>query len=207
MKPSLLLVGGGGHCVSCIDVIDATEQFVIAGILDQKEISEELAARYPRVGSDDRIAEMAGGGHQFLVTVGQIKSSGSRRYLFEEILRHGGRMPVILSPWARISPDARIGRGTIVMHGAVVNAGSVIGENCIINTGAIVEHGARIGAHCHISTGAVVNGDALVGEGSFVGSRAVVIQGLAIGRGSVVGAGVVCLKDLPENSMIRYGDR
>jgi sugar O-acyltransferase (sialic acid O-acetyltransferase NeuD family) len=206
MKPSLVLVGGGGHCVACADVIASTEKFTIAGILDRKEISKDLAARYPQLGSDGQVAELLGAGHQFLVTVGQIKSSRPRQHLFDQICRAGGQMPVIVSPWARVSPDARVGRGTIVMHGAMVNAGSVIGENCIVNTGAIVEHEARIGDHCHISTGAVLNGEVSVGDGAFVGSRAVVIQGRKIGGGSVVGAGVVCVRDVPENSILRYGD-
>ena len=34
MKP-ILLIGGGGHCRSCIDVIEAEGKYSIAGIVNQ----------------------------------------------------------------------------------------------------------------------------------------------------------------------------
>lgn len=37
MKPGLILVGGGGHCHSVIDVIEEAGEFRIAGIVDVKE--------------------------------------------------------------------------------------------------------------------------------------------------------------------------
>jgi len=33
MKP-IILIGGGGHCLSCIDVIEQTGLYQIIGILD-----------------------------------------------------------------------------------------------------------------------------------------------------------------------------
>ena len=38
MKPQILLIGGGGHCKSVIDVIEMEGSFEIAGIIDQKEL-------------------------------------------------------------------------------------------------------------------------------------------------------------------------
>ena len=34
---------------------------------------------------------------------------------------------------------AKIGHGTVIMHGAIVNSGSVIGEN-VLNSKALIEH-------------------------------------------------------------------
>ena len=36
-KNNLILIGGGGHCKSCIDVIEQENKFNITGILDVKE--------------------------------------------------------------------------------------------------------------------------------------------------------------------------
>ena len=33
----ILLVGGGGHCISSIDVIESTNEYRIGGIIDIKE--------------------------------------------------------------------------------------------------------------------------------------------------------------------------
>ena len=34
----LILLGGGGHCKSCIDVIEQESKYTIEGILDKKEL-------------------------------------------------------------------------------------------------------------------------------------------------------------------------
>ena len=36
-KEKLILVGGGGHCKACIDVIEEQGKFEILGILDLKD--------------------------------------------------------------------------------------------------------------------------------------------------------------------------
>ena len=36
-KPKLILIGGGGHCRTCIDVIGQEDRFSIAGIVDVLE--------------------------------------------------------------------------------------------------------------------------------------------------------------------------
>ena len=37
MKEKLVLIGGGGHCRACIDVIERENKYQIAGIVDIKE--------------------------------------------------------------------------------------------------------------------------------------------------------------------------
>jgi sugar O-acyltransferase (sialic acid O-acetyltransferase NeuD family) len=146
MKEKIILIGGGGHCSACVDVIEQEGRFTIAGIVDVPEKKQ----------------------HNIL-----IKSPTRRMELFNKLKRMGALFPVIQSPLAYVSPHAQIGEGTIVMHHALINAGARVGRNCIINTRALVEHDAVIEDYCHISTGAVVNGGVIIGSGSFFGSGAV----------------------------------
>ncbi len=190
MKSKLVMIGGGGHCLACADIVELEARFEIVGIVDRTDTENKIGDKYPFLGMDERIPEFVKDGYKFLVTVGQIKSSRIRERLFQKVVSHGGHLPVVISPQAYVSPLAKIGQGSIVMHRAVVNAVCVIGENCIINTGVIVEHGVMIGSHCHISTGAILNGDVRVGDSTFVGSQAMVSQGVQIGGGSVIGAGI-----------------
>jgi hypothetical protein len=46
MKP-ILLVGGGGHCHSCIDVIEVEGAFSIQGIVEQSGESPVQVLGYP----------------------------------------------------------------------------------------------------------------------------------------------------------------
>jgi len=199
MKP-ILLVGGGGHCHACVDVIEAEGVFTIQGIVEQSDGEYETVLGYPVVGSDADLARLLESTPAALVTVGQIKSPAIRKMLHDLLVELDASLPVIISPASYVSRHSSIGDGTIVMHGAIVNALASVGRNCIINSQALIEHDAVIGNHCHISTGARVNGTAEVGAGTFIGSGAVVREGVRIGKNCVVGAGAIVLDDLPDET-------
>lgn len=184
----LILIGGGGHCKSCIDVIESSGQFTIAGILDSADKVGETVCGYSIVGTDDRIDEFAAQGYAFHITVGHMKSPAVREKIYGKLRDIKAEVPTIVSPLARVSSHAKVGNGTIIMHFALVNADAEVGENCIINNRAQVEHDAVVGNHCHISTGAILNGNVRVGSRSFVGSGAITKQGVEIPEGSFVKA-------------------
>jgi sugar O-acyltransferase (sialic acid O-acetyltransferase NeuD family) len=173
MKETIILVGGGGHCKACIDVIEQAGKFQIAGIIDLPEKLHQLVLGHPVIGCDEDLPDLLKTCPNVLITLGQIKSPVQRVALFNSLQQMGAQFPVICSPLGYISPHAQVADGTIVMHHALINAGARVGRNCIINTKALVEHDAIIEDHCHISTGAIVNGGATIGRGSFVGSNSV----------------------------------
>lgn len=172
MKPKLILIGGGGHCAACIDVIEQEAKFEIVGIVDRDGTSKELMG-YPILGGDDELKALRSRSEFALITIGQIKSPSARIRLFEYATSLGYTLPTIISPRAYVSKHAIAGEGTIIMHDALINSRANIGRNCIINTKALIEHDAVIGDHCHISTAAIVNGGTEVRQGTFVGSNAV----------------------------------
>lgn len=180
-EKKIILVGGGGHCRSCIDVIETGKTFSIAGIVEQpgREKSGPILG-YPVIGCDADFESLKEHYDYALITVGQIGSSNVRQRLFTLLKQAGFVFPVIVSPFAYVSKHAQIGEGSIIMHHAVVNAGAVVGKNCILNTRCLIEHDAGIGDHTHISTAAVLNGEVVIGSGSFVGSNATIVQGIKV---------------------------
>ena len=197
MPKHLILVGGGGHCQSVIDVIATTGTWTIAGILDVPHKVGKRVLGYDIIGTEAQVPSLIKE-HHFLITVGQIQTSEPRARLFELIRQAGGVLPTIISLHAYVSPHATLGEGSVVMHRALINAGASVGVNSIINSQALIEHGTRIGSHCHVATGAIINGDCQIGDHTFVGSRAVVLQGLTIGEHIIVGAGAVVTQSLTE---------
>jgi len=188
MREEIILLGAGGHCKSCIDVIEQSNAFEIRGIIDIKEHLGKNILGYQVIGSDEDLERLVAVYKNYLIAIGQMRHPDTRIRLSELIRRLGGQCPVVISPRAYVSKHATIGKGTIVMHNAVVNAGATIGEYCIINTGSIIEHDATIGNYCHISTNATINGGAVVKERSFVGSKAVTKEYVTIGENSFVPA-------------------
>lgn len=187
-KQPLILIGGGGHCKSCIDVIEATGCFNIKGILDLKQKVGENILGYLIIGSNSDIDHLVKEKMKFLITVGNIGNTEKRMELYELVLTLGGSFATVIAPTAYVSRYAIVGQGTIIMHHAIANADSVIGNNCIINTRALVEHDTEIGDHCHISTGAIVNGGTKIGSNSFIGSGAITKQYITIPERSFVKA-------------------
>jgi sugar O-acyltransferase (sialic acid O-acetyltransferase NeuD family) len=173
MKPKLILIGGGGHCKSCIDVIEQENKFSIAGVVDVNTSIRDLLG-YRLLGNDGDLAKLRLSYDYALITIGQITTPATRVQLFDYAKSLGFKLPVVISPRAYVSKNAKIGSGVIIMHDALINSGVIVGDNCIINTKSLIEHDAVIENNCHISTAAIINGGAIVKQGSFVGSNAVV---------------------------------
>ena len=196
---NLILIGGGGHCKSVIDVAESAG-YNILGILDMPEEVGKSVLGYTVIGIDDDIPQYADKA-EFIITVGFIKNPSIRVRIYDKVKKAGGKLATIVASTAYVSRYATLGEGTVVMHQAVVNAGAKIGENCIINTFSNIEHYAVVGAQCHISTGTMVNGDCKVGERVFIGSQSVLANGITVGEDIIVGAGSVVRKSISEKGV------
>ena len=188
IKKNIVLVGGGGHCISVIDIIENGNEFNILGILDSN-IKEKNILGYKILGGDNLIPELVNDDTYFLITVGQIKSYSVRQNIAKTLNENKAKLATVISSLAYVSKHANIEQGTIIMNHAVVNANSKIGKNCIINTMSNIEHGVSIGEFCHISTCTVVNGDSVIGSGTFIGSNATISNGISIKENSIISAG------------------
>lgn len=191
-KKEIILLGAGGHCHSCIDVIESGGIFNIAGIIEQEGKNQQNSVLgYPIIGYDNELSIFKDRFDYAFVTVGQMGSSTLRRKLYSTLVKLNFIIPTIISPFAHVSKHAVINSGTIVMHHACVNAGAIIGNNCILNTKSLIEHDSKVGEHTHISTGAILNGDSTIGQGCFVGSNAIIVNGVNLPSDYFFKAGTV----------------
>jgi sugar O-acyltransferase (sialic acid O-acetyltransferase NeuD family) len=180
MKEKIVLIGGGGHCHSVIDVIEQENRYQIIGIIDRKELLGKKVLNYEIIASDDNLKEVYKTCKNAIITIGQIESSSLRTKIFDNLKSIGFNLPVIISPLSSVSKYSIIKEGTVVLHHALVNGNVKIGRNCIINTKALIEHDSIIEDYCHISTASVINGGVTVKEGNFFGSNATSRQSVEI---------------------------
>ena len=176
----IILLGGGGHCKSVIDVIELEKKYKIHGIVDKPKFLGSKILGYKVIGSDLDLEYLAKKYKNAIITVGQIQSPLVRIKLFNLARKAGFKFPPIISPRAYVSKYSRIGMGTIVLHNVVVNSNVSIGNNCIINTKSLIEHDCEISDHCHISTCATINGSVKIRSKCFIGSNATVRDGITI---------------------------
>lgn len=199
MKEKIVLIGGGGHCKSCIDVIEVENRFKIAGIVDVKEKLHQKLLGHEVIACDEDLPKLAKEYKYFLITIGQIKNADKRIEKFKYLKSLGTKFPIVVSPLAYVSKSAFVDEGTIIMHNAFVNAQAAIGKNCIVNTNAVVEHDTRVGDHCHISIGSIINGGCSIGEKTFLGSNSVIANNTKVAESTIIGAGSVVVKSISES--------
>lgn len=203
-EPTLiLLIGAGGHCKSCINLIDSIPEFKVKGIIDKPGTGSDEVLGHKVLATDNEMESLLVNSPSVLISVGQIKTPKTRVILFERANSMGAVFPVLKSPMSCISVHSSIDSGTVVFHHVIVNASVKIGKNCILNHKALIEHDAIIGSHCHISTGALVNGGVVIDDGCFIGSGAVLHEGIKVGMHSVISAGQIVRKDVPSNTIVR----
>ena len=96
----------------------------------------------------------------------------------------------------------RLGFGNYIQDHVIIQAGSVIGNNCSIHVGSIVAHEVTLGESVFVAHGCSISGCVEIGEGSFIGTNATVLPRIKIGKWAVVGAGAVVTKDVPDNTTV-----
>ncbi|RXJ68981.1 acetyltransferase [Halarcobacter ebronensis] len=171
-KEKIILIGGGGHCRSVIDVIEAEDKFDIAGIIDKQELIGSSVLGYKVIGCDDDLQLLIKDIKNAVITVGHLEDNSLRVSLYKKLKNIGFTLPTIISPLAYVSKHTTIDEGTVIMHQALINANVKIGKNCIINSKALIEHDVTVENHCHISTGSILNGGVIVKSNTFFGSNA-----------------------------------
>ena len=163
----------GGHCSSCVDVIENSGKFRIAGLVAKNKKTQNKNKKYKVIGTDKDLKKIFKTYKYAHIAIGQIRNLNLRKQIFNKLKNIGFKLPVIISNEAYVSREAKIGEGSIVMHNCIVNRNAIIGSNSIINTKALIEHDCKIGSHTHISTGCTINGSTSIGNQCFIGSGTV----------------------------------
>jgi UDP-perosamine 4-acetyltransferase len=204
MTVPCVILGGGGHALVIIDLLRESGEASVHGVLDRdpERWGRDILGA-PVLGGDELLPRLYQDGvRQFIVGIGSVRDTGPRRRLFDLAVSHGLKPLRAVHPRAAVSRSADVGEGTVVLAGAVDDAGARIGVNVIVNTGAIVEHDCVLGDHVHVATGARLAGTVLVGQGAHIGIGATIVQGRRIGEGAVVGAGAVVLEDVVPGAVV-----
>jgi sugar O-acyltransferase (sialic acid O-acetyltransferase NeuD family) len=198
----VLIVGAGGHGE------------VVAGIL---LLLRDQGHPLDPIGYVDDDLRLTGQWLQGLPVLGRISDlrrvhhdnvilavgDNSQRYnLFRTLIKNGEKLIAAQHPEAILASDAKVGEGTVVCPGAIINVGVQVKENCIINSGAIVEHHSQIGPHVHVAPGACLGGKVEVGENALIGLGARVLPGCRVGSHAVVAAGAAVVRDVPDKTIV-----
>jgi acetyltransferase EpsM len=159
---SLLIIGSGGHARVAAETATLIGKYRILGFADENLANKDLTVdRWAVLGDWHEI-----NADEYFVAIGK---NNHRERIFKELISAGRTLSALIHPFSYISPTARIGTGTVVLAGAVIQLAAQIGDNVIINAGAIIDHDAKVGDHSHIGLNSVVRSFAEVEPAEFLG--------------------------------------
>ncbi len=104
----------------------------------------------------------------------------------------------LVHPFTFISPNTRIGAGTLITAFVAIGDAVEIGEDVLVMHNISIGHDCRVGDLSVICPGVSLSGGTVLGCNSFVGANAVTAPGVKVGELGVVAAGASCLADVPE---------
>ncbi len=188
----ITLYGAGGHSFAVIELIKSLGEYSPVVILD--DIPKLNTILGIPVEKSDAIKTTA-----LCVSIGNNKNRKKIASLFDV------NYPTFIHSSVVKYPSVKIGKGTVVLPNAVLDADLNVGDFCIINNNATVSHNVIVGDYVHIAINVAIAGGAKIGEGTLLGAGCVVLPNIKIGKWVTIGAGTIVTKDIPDNAVV-YGN-
>jgi UDP-perosamine 4-acetyltransferase len=189
----VFLFGAGGHAKVVIDVLRA-QGVEVEACLSPGAPAGEMLAGIPVLDETTGLERLLAAGHRTAFVA--IGDNSVRMRVATRARARGVTLINAVSPSAIVAPDVTFGSGILIVHGAVINAATVIGDDAIVNTAASIDHDGSLGRGVHVAPGSHLAGNVTVGDGAFLGIGTIVIPGRFIGENAVVGAGSVVIRDI-----------
>ena len=204
---SIVIIGGGGHGKTVIELLRAIGTFHILGILDDGLKAGEEILGVPVLGNVSSLKLLANIGLNYAVNaVGGISRMQSRKDIFDKIAEAGLTNPPLIHPRAFVEQSSMISDGVQVFPLAYVGSSAKIGFGCIINTGAIVSHDCVLENYVNLSPHATLAGEVHVGELTLVGMGATINLRVHIGRQAKIGNGATVKADVADGGLVHAGE-
>lgn len=187
----VILIGGGGHALSLLEMLD--DMSTIAGYVDLVP-NDLMPIKY--LGNDEFVLnhylpnnyEV----HHALVYKDKVDFS-LRKKMIDLYCNYNTHSFIARS--ALVTANSKLSAGSAIFEKTIINR-SMIGHNCVINTGSIIEHDCKIGNNVFIAPGVTISGEVTINSNTFVGSGVIVRDGVTICENVIIGMGSVVTRDL-----------
>ncbi|ATP57949.1 transferase [Pedobacter ginsengisoli] len=173
MEKSYVIYGAGGHAKVIVDLI-LEHNGTVECVFDDNVEENATFMSIPVLKYDPELYKHS----KMIIAIGD----NNVRRLLAHKLKHN--FATIIHPKASVSEFALIGRGTVVLANAVVQAEVSIGDHSIVNIGACVDHEVSISDFVHIGPLAYIGGAALIKNGVKIDPGVIVLRNTEIAENS-----------------------
>ena len=192
----IILIGGGGHALSVLEMAEDLSLF--EGYAD---LQENVDMPIPYLGTDEEVMANYPAGefqiHHTLVYAKEVNLN-LRLKMIQKYAAY--EKAVLVAKTAYITPNSHIGSGTGVFHGAIINRAR-IGSNCIVNTGAVIEHNVHAGDNVFVGPNATICGGVNIGNNVLIGAGAIIRDDVKICSDVVIGMGSIVTHDITQTGV------
>lgn len=157
MSLNLLILGAGAHGKVVEEIAKETQRFNKISFLDDYQGDA--------IGKISELLKFKSEYNYFIPAVGNNKL---RFELFTLLKEYDLKIPILIHPKSFISKTAKIGEGTIIEIGAIINSYSIIGKNCIIGCGSVIDHNVKICDNIQIDCGCTIKPGTIISNGTKV---------------------------------------
>jgi sugar O-acyltransferase (sialic acid O-acetyltransferase NeuD family) len=193
----IYIIGAGGHAKVVVATLRAVGHRVAAVLDDDSQRWGRYLQDNPIAGPTSKLEALPSA--RAIIAVGSNEARKALAQRFPQV-----EWLTVVHPTAYVHPTVRLGPGTVVFAGAVIQPDTIVGAHCIINTSASVDHDCLLGDFTHVAPGVHIGGGARLEEGVFIGVGCAVIQCVSVGSWTIVGAGGAVTKDL-EGGIVAVG--
>lgn len=197
-ETEVVIIGSGGHGKVIADSLQLCGYKNIV-FVDDTRTGELLGL--PIVGKIEDLPRDSKAG--FIIGVGDNYIRGQ---IALRLLVHIPEAKFINSihPTAIVAHDVVMGVGNVILAGAIVDSGGVLGDHCIVNTHALLGHDGHMDDFSSIGPGVNCGGGCHIGELSAVCMGSVLREKTQVGCNTVIGMGSLVLNNCMTSS-VYYG--
>lgn len=200
---ALIVFGAGGHGRVVADAARASGKWSSIAFFDDRWPAVAEFAGCPVLGDlQALVRRIEAGGPEIGKVIVAVGDNRRRLDLCHTLMRSGADLATVIHPFTAVSPESRIGAGSVVLAGAVVGPGASLGIACIANTRSSIDHDCVLGDAVHVCPGVSLAGSVSVGEATLIGVGSSVIPEIRIGSGAIVGAGTVVIRDVAAGATV-----
>jgi sugar O-acyltransferase (sialic acid O-acetyltransferase NeuD family) len=206
-KIPVVILGAGGYAVIVHEILSMSPAYMVLGCTDkalglsERSIGEGKSLRI--LGDDDILPELAEQhpGLKGVLAIGP-EVMDVRARLARTLDRVGIEPVIVVHPRSIVSTLAKLGGGTVVSGGAIINAGSQTGPHCALAAGAVIDHDTYLGANVFVGQGAHVSSYVRLGDNVAIELGACVNSRVCVGEGARVTGGAFVNTNVPDHAVV-----
>ena len=203
---AIVVVGGGGHGKTVIEMLRAVGGYRIIGILDDGLDVGCKILEVPVLGWLKLLSILEQQGLRYVINaVGGISRLQIRKDVFIQIAEAKLQCPTLVHPRAFVEPSAKLAEGVQVFPLAYVGSEAEVGFGCIINTAAVVSHDCVLGDYVNLSPNVSLAGEVEVGEMTLIGMGVTVNLRVKVGRNAKIGNGATVKGNVQDGGIVHAG--